>query len=212
MKRDKSPRPNSAVTDPLRRWSGSLTAEKSSWHQQGASPGFRVGTLIVLVPSLLVALALLIACLLTEALFVLVAALRGVQYTAFIHWGQTIWFLVFGAGGAVSVMLAIMLAAPTVVSFEFDIGSHTFVYAESRMGRGMLVTTSPFESVVSVRPLLMTTYAVDGGFEISLRRQDGSVLAKHMGDGIPLDELRTHAVWLKRELGDRVEPTLQLDT
>jgi len=165
------------------------------------------------MPSLLVAGCLFIVLLLAEALLTVVTALRGVHYTAFSHWADpSILFVVLCFAGMVALMLVSLLALPAVVSFEFDIRNCTLVYTESRPGRGLLVTTVSFESIVAVRPLLMTTYATDGGFEISLRWRNGSVLTKQMGDGIPVDLLRTHAAWLKRELDDRVEPTLQLDT
>ena len=201
------------VIDASRGWSGNLTADRSSWHQNDGPPNFRDVGAIVLISAALVFGCVLAAYLLTEGLLLASEKLLGRHYIAFSLWSDpVIWIPVLGAAGITALLLTFLSAVPLVVSFDFDIRNRTLVYTESRLGRSPRMSVVPFESIVSVRPRLLTTYATDGDFEITLCQSEGHAVTKHMGRGIPLVALLAHADWLKSALGDRVEPTLQLDT
>lgn len=152
--------------------------------------------------------------LVTELLVTVVAWIKGIAYTPFGYWIEPEMLIILGPiAGLGMVFGAGVLMQAQLTCFEFDAEARVLRYQQRRPGMQLHMTEVPFEAILSVRPVLMESYAVEGHFEVRVQWPgQAEAQALRLGDRIPIAEMRTHAAWLRTVLDEAVESTLQYDT
>lgn len=126
-------------------------------------------------------------------------------------WVTLIGLLVFGVASAIS-----FYANSSATSFEFDLRNEKISYSESMFGLKSRKKTINFSNIISIRPYISCPYdtmsnSETGTFHIEATNERGKSFTLHLGDSIPINELRRDCSWLRQALNNRVQETLQFD-
>lgn len=122
-----------------------------------------------------------------------------------------IWFPLFGTSGLAGLMLLVATSRRTVVAFCFEAKTEQLSYVEMAPLRKPRTTVVPFESIRSVTPTTLTTYATVGHLSVVTRQPGQDEKSLWLGDRIPVESLEEHCTWLSSYLGDRVQPLFRQD-
>lgn len=193
-------------------WTGALSADRSSWQNLDKPEHPLWVAVTLLVPGVAVLLMLLPVGLGIELWGAIAAWLKGLAYRPSSMWTEPsvphVVALIMGMGAAIGVPL---LGLAHFTCFEFDGTTRVLRYRTRRLWFKSSMKVVPFEAILSVRPVLMRPFDVDGHFEVELQLPGEGRRSVQLGNWIPIADLRAHAAWLSTVLQDRVQPTLQHD-
>lgn len=139
--------------------------------------------------------------------------MKGITHSSFsLCAAPELWLVVLGASGCIGLVLAFLLLMPEIRAFSFDRSTRMLTYTESGFGRNPLAVPVRFERITSVRACLPTTCESAGYFEVCVDKGNGGIRSIRLGGHIPIETLRQHLDWLRQEIPEHIESTLQLDT
>lgn len=209
--RQKAPAPAPQAI-PRSGWTGTLSADRSSWQNLRKPEHPLLVAATLLAPGVAVLLMLLLLGLGIELSGAIAAWLKGLAYRPSSMWTDPaiphVVALIMGSGAAIGISL---VGLTDFICFEFDGTAQVLRYRTRRLWFNSSVKVVPFEAILSVRPVLMRPFDVDGHFEVELQSPCEGWRSVQLGSWIPLADLRAHAAWLSTVLHDRVQPTLQHD-
>jgi hypothetical protein len=185
-------------------WIGTLNANASVWNSTVKLLRMSEIILASMAASLMMLFILLPVYALTMAMIYL-------KTDAFFP-DQTLLFVMLGTcllGGAIFFAL---LCQSQVIRFAFDAKRKVLEFTEHKALFEPSVTLVDFDAIFSITPMLMSSHATDGHFQVAFKTAKGLMEYKRMGSGISIENLNLHADWLAGRLGDRVQPMLRLDT
>ena len=122
-----------------------------------------------------------------------------------------IWIPLFGTSGLAGLMLLVATSRKTVIAFSFNSETRQLSYVETAPLRKPRTTVVPFESIRSVTPTALTSYATAGYLSVITRVPGLDEKSLWLGNDIPVESLQEHCTWLSRYLGDCVHPLLRQD-
>lgn len=209
-RRDVSDEERPVFRPPPELWTGSLGQKSSNWRASLlTTPGWSDALFAIFATSALAMLFFLPVAVLIEVLFWVVRA----NYRWFTFWmnpavlgGSLFFFLLLGLGAAYAVCCS------KIIAFSFDRSARLLTYTESRFARRAASATVPFDSIAWIRACLPKTADTTGYFEVCVDDGKEDVWALQLGSHIPIESMRQHLNWLRQEIPERIQPTLQLDT
>jgi hypothetical protein len=194
------------------KWRGSLSATACTWRKEQeasqnyfpllAAGGFALFTLVLMAPVYFLGLGLAS----------LAAFVRGFDPAPpEVLSDPALWIPLVGSSAVAGLLILFLSAKSFVIAFTFDAATKQLEYIEKRWLQSTTTKRVPFGSIVEVVPILMTTYATAGHFEVRTNAPGDRHRSLWLGDDIPLPMLEAHREWLYWHLGERALPVLRQD-
>lgn len=185
-------------------WVGTLSPRASSWRSEAGSPSIKEclgagGGVALMI--LYVSLPGSVLCVVLTAMLTAKSFKDGLA--TFLQVGTIFGAILLLIALGMAIWLSWMAAEPRTIEFSFDARDRMLRRTIGKLwGRREQVECS-FDSIESIRPLYLNSYADAGSFRI-----DGWL---DLGHDIASTELETHLDWLRGHLADVVQPELRLD-
>lgn len=194
-------------------WQRTLSATTCSWREKSDARALPIAPFVG-VGTALVALAIL-----TPAVFVafiliaFISFIKGMKiFSSEVLLDPWLWAPLLGTSVGTGLLVAFLFAQKRIVAFAFHADARQFEYVEKRFLLAPLTHRLTFESIVDVVPTLLTSYAVAGHFQVTVKMPNGRTKSLWLGDDVALETLTQHSEWLSTHLGTRVHPALRFDT